>query len=49
MVRTAVNVTGDATVSLIVAKSEKQFDQYVFDDPKADQHSDENPGVVPSI
>mgnify|MGYP000424205059 CR=1 FL=1 len=48
MVRTAVNVTGDATISLIVAKSEKQFDQYVFDDPKADQHSDENPGVVPS-
>lgn len=31
MARTAVNVTGDSTVSLIVAKSEKQFDQAVFD------------------
>lgn len=37
MVRTAVNVTGDATVSLIVAKSEKQFDEGVFLNPKADQ------------
>ncbi|HDY83438.1 MAG: dicarboxylate/amino acid:cation symporter [Gammaproteobacteria bacterium] len=30
MVRTAVNVTGDATVSVIVAKSENQFDEQVF-------------------
>lgn len=37
MVRTAVNVTGDATVSLIVAKSENQFDGSVFVDPEADQ------------
>ncbi len=37
MVRTAVNVTGDATISIIVGKTEKQFDQHVFDDPKADQ------------
>lgn len=37
MVRTAVNVTGDATVAVIVGKSEKQFDQYVFEDPLADQ------------
>ncbi|MEP4147101.1 MAG: dicarboxylate/amino acid:cation symporter [Halioglobus sp.] len=48
MVRTAVNVTGDATVSIIVAKSENQFDQYVFDDPKADQHEDDNRGVLPA-
>ena len=40
MVRTAVNVTGDATVSVIVANSEKQFDEHVFLDPKADQHPD---------
>jgi Na+/H+-dicarboxylate symporter len=31
MLRTAVNVTGDATVSLIVARSEGKFDQEVFD------------------
>lgn len=31
MVRTAVNVTGDAVVSCIVAKYFKQFDQNVFD------------------
>jgi Na+/H+-dicarboxylate symporter len=30
MARTAVNVTGDATVSCIVAKSEKQFSQEIF-------------------
>jgi len=36
MVRTAVNVTGDVTVSVIVAKSENQFDQEVFLDPRAD-------------
>ena len=37
MVRTAVNVTGDSVVSLIVAHSEKQFDESVFLDPDADQ------------
>jgi Na+/H+-dicarboxylate symporter len=31
MVRTAVNVTGDAVVSLVVAKSERQFDRAVFE------------------
>jgi Na+/H+-dicarboxylate symporter len=35
MVRTAVNVTGDATVSLIVASSEKQLEREVFDEPRA--------------
>ena len=33
MLRTAVNVTGDATVSVIVANSEKQLDQAGFLDP----------------
>jgi Na+/H+-dicarboxylate symporter len=32
MLRTAVNVTGDATVSSIVARSEGQFDESVFYD-----------------
>ncbi len=41
MVRTAVNVTGDATVSLIVARSENQFDERVFLNPNADMGADE--------
>lgn len=35
MMRTVTNVTGDCAVSCIVAKSEKAFDQAVFDDPSA--------------
>ena len=35
MVRTAVNVTGDATVSLIVANSEKQLSPDIFNDRDA--------------
>ena len=35
MVRTAVNVTGDATVSLIVADSESQLDREVFNNRDA--------------
>ncbi len=31
MTRTAVNVTGDAVISVIVAKGENEFDQEVFD------------------
>ncbi|ENM5743028.1 sodium:dicarboxylate symporter [Vibrio metoecus] len=35
MIRTAVNITGDACVSCIVAKSENAFDEARFSDPKA--------------
>jgi len=35
MVRTSVNVTGDATVSCIVAKGEGDFDMNIFNDPEA--------------
>lgn len=35
MVRTAVNITGDAAVTTIVAKSEGKFDQEIFDDDQA--------------
>ena len=35
MVRTAVNVTGDATVSCIVSKGEGDFDEAIFNDPSA--------------
>lgn len=48
MVRTAVNVTGDATVSLIVARSENQFDERVYLNPNADMgdDGDEQPALV---
>jgi Na+/H+-dicarboxylate symporter len=42
MVRTAVNVTGDATVSVIVGKSENQFEEGVFLNRKADLNPDED-------
>lgn len=35
MIRTAVNVSGDATVSCIVAKGEGKLDETVFNDPQA--------------
>ena len=35
MVRTAVNITGDAAVTCIVARSEKTIDDQVFLDPDA--------------
>jgi Na+/H+-dicarboxylate symporter len=35
MTRTAVNVTGDSMVTIIVGKSEDQFDEAVFNDPEA--------------
>jgi Na+/H+-dicarboxylate symporter len=35
MVRTAVNVTGDASVSCIVAKSENAMDETIFNDRNA--------------
>ena len=40
MVRTAVNVTGDATVSVIVAKTENQLEERVFLNPRADHDGD---------
>mgnify|MGYP001611111193 FL=1 len=35
MIRTSVNVTGDAVVTCVVAKSEKELDSSVFTDPEA--------------
>jgi Na+/H+-dicarboxylate symporter len=35
MVRTAVNVTGDATVTCIVARGENEIDEAIFNDPDA--------------
>jgi Na+/H+-dicarboxylate symporter len=48
MVRTAVNVTGDATISVIVGKSEKQFDEEVYLDPQADQLGARREDSVPT-
>ena len=41
MVRTAVNVTGDATVSTVVAYHEGQLHEVVFNDPDADIEGDD--------
>jgi Na+/H+-dicarboxylate symporter len=41
MTRTAVNVTGDSMVSVVVAKSEQQFDEAMFLDPKAGKNIEE--------
>jgi Na+/H+-dicarboxylate symporter len=41
MVRTAVNVTGDSVASVVVARSEKQFDEDVYLDERADQDDDD--------
>jgi Na+/H+-dicarboxylate symporter len=41
MVRTAVNVTGDVVVSVIVARSEQQLDYSVYLDESTDQGDDE--------
>ncbi|SEH07545.1 dicarboxylate/amino acid:cation symporter [Candidatus Venteria ishoeyi] len=35
MIRTAVNVTGDATVTCLIAKSENALDETIFNDPQA--------------
>jgi len=41
MIRTAVNITGDAVVTAIVAKTEGQLDMDVFNDPNAGTASDD--------
>ncbi len=47
MVRTAINVTGDAVVSLVVAKSEQDFDEKAFYHPDSGlQHADIHPNKL---
>ncbi|MEJ6476105.1 dicarboxylate/amino acid:cation symporter [Pseudoalteromonas piscicida] len=41
MTRTAVNVTGDCMVTCVVAKSENEFDEDVFNDPDAARELEE--------
>ncbi|MDY6998716.1 MAG: dicarboxylate/amino acid:cation symporter [Actinomycetota bacterium] len=40
MIRTAVNITGDAVVTNIVAKSENKLDTSIYDDPDAGTNED---------
>ena len=42
MIRTAVNITGDAVVTCIVAKSENKLDRDVYDDPDAGLRGDDD-------
>ncbi|HHE06111.1 MAG TPA: dicarboxylate/amino acid:cation symporter [Epsilonproteobacteria bacterium] len=42
MVRTAVNVSGDAAVSVIVGKSEGKLDETVYNDPEAGTLTDDD-------
>ena len=39
MIRTAVNISGDAVVTAVVAKSEGQLDESIYNDPDAGNHS----------
>ncbi|MEZ9176550.1 dicarboxylate/amino acid:cation symporter [Vibrio kanaloae] len=41
MIRTAVNITGDSAVTIIVAKSEGAFDETRFNDPAAGEKEEE--------
>ena len=40
MVRTAVNITGDSVITLIVARTENEFDMNTFNDPNAGKLKD---------
>ncbi len=48
MIRTAVNITGDAVVSVIVARSEDKIDLGVYDDPEAGLMDNERFDVDPA-
>lgn len=39
MVRTAVNVTGDTVATVVIAKSENEFNEETFNDPKAGKNN----------
>ena len=49
MIRTAVNVTGDAAVSSIVAKSENKLDLAVYNDPNAGIVGDHMLGIDEAV
>ena len=49
MIRTAVNVSGDAAVSVIVAKSEGKLDESIFNDPNAGVLTDDDLDISDEI
>jgi len=49
MIRTAVNVSGDAAVSVIVAKSEKKLDESIYDNPLAGTITDNDLDIPEEI
>jgi Na+/H+-dicarboxylate symporter len=49
MIRTAVNVSGDAAVSVIVAKSEGKLDASIFNDPNAGVLTDDDLDIPDEI
>jgi Na+/H+-dicarboxylate symporter len=49
MVRTVVNVTGDATAAVVVASTEKQLDENIFYDPNADNKPDAERDIPASM
>jgi len=49
MIRTAVNVSGDAVVSVIVAKSEKKLDETIYDDPNAGIITEDELEISPEV
>jgi Na+/H+-dicarboxylate symporter len=49
MIRTAVNVSGDAAVSVIVAKSEGKLDESIFNDPNAGVLTDDDLDIPDEI
>jgi Na+/H+-dicarboxylate symporter len=46
MIRTVVNITGDATVTTIVAKSENELDEAIFRDPQAGRAFETGKAIV---
>ena len=48
MIRTAVNITGDAVVSAIVARTEGKLDMTVFEDPNAGMLDEDDLDIDPA-
>ncbi|SFV54987.1 Proton/glutamate symport protein @ Sodium/glutamate symport protein [hydrothermal vent metagenome] len=49
MIRTAVNVSGDAAVSVIVAKSEGKFDAAIYNNPDAGKLTDDDLDISDAV
>ncbi len=49
MIRTAVNVSGDAAVSVIVAKSEGKFDAGIYNNPDAGKLTDDDLDISDAV